>query len=91
MIVNTEISDCTARRLLTVKQAAQYLAVSVSTLYGWVWQHRIPFVKMGRSLRFDLTELEQFIDSNRVPPRGVCVIRRERARNCYNMRAAGKG
>jgi excisionase family DNA binding protein len=91
MIVNTEISDCSGRRLLTVKQAAQYLAVSISTLYGWVWQQRIPFVKLGRALRFDLAELEQFIDSNRVPLRGVCVIRRERARNCYNVRAAGKG
>ena len=56
-------------RLLTVQEAARYLAVSVSTLYGWVWQRRIPFVKVGRAVRFDLSDLEGFIRENRVQPR----------------------
>ena len=43
----------TAPRLVTVNDAARYLAVSVSTLYGWVYQRRIPFVKVGRALRFE--------------------------------------
>jgi excisionase family DNA binding protein len=55
-------------RLLTVQEAARYLAVSVSTLYGWVWQRRIPFIKVGRGLRFDLADLEGFIEANRVRP-----------------------
>lgn len=53
-------------RLLTVQEAARYLAVSVSTLYGWVWQRRIPFIKVGRGLRFDLADLEGVIERNRV-------------------------
>jgi excisionase family DNA binding protein len=52
-------------RLLTVHEAAQFLSVSVSTLYGWAWQRRIPFVKMGRALRFDSADLERFVDANR--------------------------
>lgn len=52
-------------RLLTVRDAARYLAVSVSTLYGWVWQRRIPFVKIGRALRFDVRDLERFVEENR--------------------------
>jgi excisionase family DNA binding protein len=52
-------------RLLTVNEAAAYLSVSVSTLYGWVWQRRISFVKMGRALRFDLRDLDSFIAKNR--------------------------
>lgn len=55
-------------RLLTVHEAARLLAVSVSTLYGWVWQRRIPFVKVGRAVRFDLVDLEAFIEQNRVRP-----------------------
>jgi excisionase family DNA binding protein len=51
--------------LLNIRQAAQMLSVSVSTLYGWIWQRRIPFVKIGRSVRFDIRDLEQFIQSNR--------------------------
>jgi excisionase family DNA binding protein len=58
-----------SRRLLTIQEAAQFLAISVSTLYGWVWQRRIPFVKIGRALRFDLRDLEAFVEVNRQVPR----------------------
>ena len=51
--------------LLTVQDAAKYLAVSTSTLYGWVWQRRIPFVKVGRALRFEVAELQKLIQANR--------------------------
>jgi excisionase family DNA binding protein len=55
--------------LLTVKEAANFLAVSTSTLYGWVYLRRIPFVKVGRALRFELAALQEFIQSNRFPVR----------------------
>jgi excisionase family DNA binding protein len=55
--------------LITVQEAAKFLAVSTSTLYGWVYQRRIPFVKVGRSLRFELAELQKFVQSNRFPVR----------------------
>jgi excisionase family DNA binding protein len=55
--------------LVGVEQAAQILSVSVSTLYGWVWQRRIAFVKLGRALRFDTSDLQEFIRQNRVQPR----------------------
>jgi excisionase family DNA binding protein len=58
-----------AQRLVDVQAAAMYLAVSVSTLYGWVWQRRIPFVKIGRALRFDLADLESFIAVNKTSTR----------------------
>jgi excisionase family DNA binding protein len=53
------------RQLLTVQEAAFFLNVSVSTLYGWVWQRRIPFVKVGRALRFQLADIERFVQANR--------------------------
>jgi len=55
--------------LITVEQAATFLAVSTSTLYGWVYQRRIPFVKVGRALRFELVELQKFIQANRFQAR----------------------
>jgi len=55
--------------LVSVEQAAQILSVSVSTLYGWVWQRRIAFIKLGRALRFDVSDLQEFIRRNRVQPR----------------------
>ena len=52
-------------RLLNIRQASQFLSVSVSTLYGWIWQKRIPFVKVGRTVRFDLQDLERYIQAGR--------------------------
>ena len=76
--------------LFTIREAAQYLAVSVSTLYGWVWQRRIPFIKIGRALRFDPHDLAAFIEANKQLPRKE--VSYPRSRNaCYNTGAAGKG
>jgi excisionase family DNA binding protein len=55
---------------MTVQDAAKFLAVSTSTLYGWVYQRRIPFVKVGSALRFEMAELQKFIQSNRFPVNG---------------------
>ena len=55
--------------LVDIAEAARVLGVSVSTLYGWVWQRKIAFVKMGRAVRFEQSVLREFIDQNRVQPR----------------------
>jgi len=55
--------------LITVQEAANFLAVSTSTLYGWVYLRRIPFVKVGRALRFEVAELQKFIQANRFQAR----------------------
>jgi excisionase family DNA binding protein len=52
-------------KLVGIKDAAKLLSVSTSTLYGWVWQRRIPFVKIGRAVRFAISDLEQFVQANR--------------------------
>ncbi len=43
---------------LTIQEAALYLRVSVSTLYGWIHQRVIPFRKHGRRVLFNKAELE---------------------------------
>jgi excisionase family DNA binding protein len=53
--------------LMNIAQTCERLNVSPSTLYGWVWQRRIPFVKIGRCLRFEPHQLEEFIASNGHP------------------------
>ena len=54
-------------KLLTPKQAAEYLGVKENTLAVWrsTKRYDLPFVKIGRSVRFDIRDLEQFIQSNR--------------------------
>ena len=61
-----ETAPITARGLVGIHAAAEFLAVSVSTLYGWVWQRRIPFIKVGRAVRFDTADLQAFVEENRI-------------------------
>lgn len=53
---------------MTVKEAAAYLAVPVATLYTRVFHREIPFVKLGRSVRFDRADLEALIEESKVYP-----------------------
>jgi len=55
--------------LVNIAEAARVLSVSVSTLYGWVWQRKIAFVKVGRAVRFEMSDLQEFIQQRRVQPR----------------------
>ncbi len=56
------------RRLLTIIDVADYTGLSIHTLYTMVSQRRIPFVKLGRCLRFDLDRLVKWIKQNSVMP-----------------------
>lgn len=48
-------------RLLDINEAAIYLGVEKQTLYKWVCQRFIPFVKAGRLTKFDPKELDRWI------------------------------
>ncbi len=56
------------RRLLNVQEAAEYTGLSVHTLYTWVSQRRIAFVKLGRLTKFDTRLLDDWIAKNTVMP-----------------------
>jgi excisionase family DNA binding protein len=56
-------------RLLTVRQAAEYLGTTPSTLYSKIWRREIPFIKWGRSVRFDMADLDELIEQSKVKPR----------------------
>lgn len=55
------------KRLLSIAEAAEYIGIRKETLYCWVSQKRIPYVKMGRRTMFDLRDIETMITDNRVP------------------------
>jgi excisionase family DNA binding protein len=54
------------RRLLNVREAAQYLGIEVDTLYKKARLREIPCVKVGRSLRFDVKALDRFIEQHTI-------------------------
>ncbi len=54
------------KRLLSVKEASEYLGIKVNTLYSWVSQKKIDYVKMGRLTKFDIRVLNKFIENNTI-------------------------
>ena len=53
-------------RLLKEYEAANFLAVEVSTLRRWRWAGKGPsFLKIGGAVRYDLAVLEAFIEASR--------------------------
>jgi len=48
-----------------VKEAARMLGISIHTLYSWVSQCKIPFVKCGRRTEFDIKDLDAWIEKNK--------------------------
>ena len=55
-----------ARRLLNVREAAQYLGIEVDTVYKKSRLRELPCVKVGRALRFDVKALEKYIEQHSV-------------------------
>jgi excisionase family DNA binding protein len=50
----------TIAQLMTPAQCAEFLQVSVDTLYVWVSNRKIPFRKAGGALRFDFDEVSEW-------------------------------
>ena len=54
------------KRLLNVREAAQFLGLEVDTVYKKARLREVPYVKVGRALRFDLKALERFIEQHTI-------------------------
>lgn len=52
--------------LINVKQLSESTGLSVFTLYSWINQRRIPYVKVGRLVRFDPKKIEKWIEEKTV-------------------------
>jgi len=56
------------RRLLNVREAAQYLDLEVDTVYKKSRLREVPSVKVGRALKFDVQALNQYIEQHTIEP-----------------------
>ena len=55
------------KRLLNVREAAEYLGLDVDTVYRKARLRELPSVKVGRALRFDIRALDRLIEQNAKP------------------------
>ncbi|MFI5348572.1 MAG: helix-turn-helix transcriptional regulator [Elusimicrobiota bacterium] len=57
-----------ARRLVDVQELSLYLSMPVASIYTYVHAGKIPsrcIVRLSRALRFDLLEIDKWIDGGR--------------------------
>jgi excisionase family DNA binding protein len=56
--------------LIDRKDAAEYLGVSAGTLANWqsTGFRRVPHVKIGKRVRYRITDLAKFVEQNLVDP-----------------------
>jgi excisionase family DNA binding protein len=68
MLDETEIRARLAAlpRLLTLKQAAEELGLSMSTLRTAIWNGELPQVRIGRAVRIDRNDLETWLERQKV-------------------------
>lgn len=55
-------------KLMDINELSQRISIPIPTLYSWVCLRRIPHLKLGRCLRFDTAEIEDWIKRRRVAP-----------------------
>ncbi len=51
------------KRYVSIKELSEYTSLPVKTLYEWAGTGRIPSVKIGRRVLFDLHDIDLVMDS----------------------------
>ena len=51
-------------KLLNLKQIAEYLQISTSSIYSLVQNDKIPAYKLGRQWRFKRKEIDNWLENN---------------------------
>lgn len=49
---------------MTIKELSELLKVKPKTLYQWAELRQIPHVKMNGALRFDLEDIQKWVESH---------------------------
>ena len=55
--------------MIDINQLADRLGMSVSGVYTWVNQRKIPFVKIGHLIRFDSNDIDKWLEEKKVKTR----------------------
>ncbi len=55
--------------MLDINHLSEKLTISVSTLYKWVSEKKIPYAKVGRRVMFDERDIEKWFNEKKVKTR----------------------
>jgi len=51
------------KRYANIKEVSEYTSLPVKTLYEWASMGRVPSIKAGRRVLFDLNDIDSFMSS----------------------------
>jgi excisionase family DNA binding protein len=54
------------KRFIGPEEMAAYLDVSINTVRSWIWMRQIPYHKLGRLVKFDLQEIDNWLKIRKV-------------------------
>ena len=54
---------------MTIEELCQMLKLKKSYVYDLTYRKKIPFIKIGRHLRFDVAEVGKWLEQNKVAPK----------------------
>ena len=49
------------KQLMDTNEASEFLGISKNTLYEWVVQNKVPYIKVGRLVKFRKSDLEEWL------------------------------
>ena len=49
------------KRYVNIKEVSEYTSLPIKTLYDWASQGKIPSIKYGRRVLFDLLDIDQIM------------------------------
>ena len=53
--------------LLTVKESADQLGLSVRTVWAWIYARKLGVVRLGRAVRIPQTAIDELIEAGSIP------------------------
>jgi DNA binding domain, excisionase family len=56
------------RQFLSPSELSRYLGLSLNTIYTWVNQRKIPYIKVSRLVKFKISEIDDWMRTMRVAP-----------------------
>jgi DNA binding domain, excisionase family len=58
----------TEQRYFSPQELSQYLGIAIQTVYEWTSQKKVPYIKLGRLVKFDQREIDNWMKTQRIEP-----------------------
>lgn len=56
------------KRYINVRQLAEYMSMSKPSIYRYVEEKKIPYFKIGKTIRFDIADVDKWLKEYKQEP-----------------------